>query len=132
MTADGTLALFCHTVEVLHQSRAELAALAVHLVNEHPAEVGSQVLDLVEMLHPKDCAVGALQGVSSYIWISCAAPGEALDLGIHRDLHQLLTGSCQPVCGKSAEHLMTPFEARDATVVQRQCQSSPTRYLTEL
>lgn len=113
MTAGGTLVLFRHTVKVLHQNCAQLAALAVYLMNEHPAEVGPQVLDLVEVLHPEDCAIGALQGVVSYIGISCVAPGKALDPAIHRDLHQLLTGSRQPVCGiSSAQHVNDPVEAR--------------------
>ena len=113
MTADATLVLFRHTVEVLHQNCAQLAALAVYLMNEYPAEVGAQVLDRVEMLHPEDCAVGALQGVVSYIGITCVAPGKALDPGIHPDLHQLLTGSCQPVCRiSSAQHVNDPVEAR--------------------
>src|SRR5580704_8779362 len=113
MTADATLALFRHTVEVLHQSRAELAALAVYLMNEHPAEVGPQVLDLVEVLHPDDGAIGALQGVVSYIGRTCVAPGKVLDPGIHPDLRQLLTGSCPPVCWiSSAQHVNDPVEAR--------------------
>ena len=97
----------------------------MHLMNEYPAEVGAQVLDLVEMLHPDDGAVGALQGVVAYIGITCVASGKVLDPGIHPDPHQLLTGSCKPVCRISAEHVNDPVEARDAAVVQRQCQSSP-------
>ena len=113
MTADGTLVLFRHTVKVLHQNCVQLAAFAVYLMNEHPAEVGPQILDLVEMLYPEDCAVGALQGVVSYVRISCVAPGQALDPAIHRDLRQLLTGSCPPVCEiSSAQHVNDPVEAR--------------------
>jgi hypothetical protein len=49
----------------------------------YPAEVGSQVLDLVEVLHPDDGAIGALQGVVSHIGITSVAPGKVLDPDLH-------------------------------------------------
>jgi hypothetical protein len=64
----------------------ELAALAVHLMNEYPAEVGSQVLHPVEVLHSDDGAIGALLGVVSHIGITSVVPGKVLIRGPSRSL----------------------------------------------
>ena len=108
MTPHGILARLHDAREVVDQGGTELAALMVDLTDKYLAEVGPQVLDLLEALQPSHSVVGALQGITGQGGVPCVPQGQALDPGILPDLRQLLAGSCQDVCGIKAVHVKRP------------------------
>ena len=54
----------------------QLAAQAVHLVDQDPAEIGLQVLDARQVTDPGDRGDDAQEGVLAQVRITAAARGE--------------------------------------------------------
>ena len=99
LTAATTLACPGQALEVLHQSCPQLTPQVVDLIDQHPAEVGSQVLDPLGVLQPGNGAVRLLKGVLSQLGVTCTPQGKALDLGILPDRQQLLLETRSSVWG---------------------------------
>src|SRR5262249_12821211 len=106
--------------EVVDYDGTELAALAVDLPDEDLADIGPQVLDLLEVLKPGHGVVGALQGIIGQGGMPCVPQRQPTDPGILQDLGQLLAGSWRDVYGIDIVHVNDLGEGRDG-VAGRRC-----------
>ena len=120
MAARGVLVDIRYAGDVVDHDGSELAALAVDLADENLAEVGPQVLDLLEVLKPGHGVVGALQRIIGQGRVPCVPQRQPPDPGILQDLGQLLAGSCLDVYGIDAVHVNDLGEGQDG-VAGRRC-----------